>query len=128
MTNNVKIHFRNPEYIVDEANGVVICKLKFTCSVPDFVHYASKCAFYESPACTEQTVKSVVFAKNNDTFDANIGKRVALAKAENQAYSYVNNFVQSCKKELEIALRAINNFKCKKTKVKNHNIEYMRKF
>lgn len=128
MRNSVKIHFKNPEYIVDEANGVVICKLRFTCSTPDIVHYVSKCAFHESPACTEQTVKSVVFAKNNDKFDANVGKRVALAKAENQAYSYVNNFIQSGKKELEQALQAVNNFKCKKIKVKNHNIEYMRKF
>ena len=128
MRNSIKIHFKNPEYIVDETNGVVICKLKFTCSVPKFVHYVSKYAFYESPACTEQVVKSVVFAKNDDKFDANVGKRVSLAKAENQAYSYVNNYVQSCKKELELALQAVNNFKCKKIKVKNHNIEYMRKF
>lgn len=128
MRNSIKIHFKNPEYIVDEANGVVICKLRFTCSTPNLVCYVSRCAFHESPACTEQTVKSVVFAKNDDKFDANIGKRVALAKAENQAYSYVNNFIQSGKKELEQALQAVNNFKCKKTKVKNHNIEYMRKF
>lgn len=128
MRNSVKIHFKNPEYIVDEANGVVICKLRFTCSTPNAVQYVSRCAFHESPACTEQTVKSVVFAKNDDKFDANVGKRVALAKAENQAYSYVNNFIQSGKKELEQALQAVNNFKCKKTKVKNHNIEYMRKF
>lgn len=128
MRNSIKIHFKNPEYIVDEANGVVICKLRFTCSAPNVVLYVSRCAFHESPACTEQTVKSVVFAKNDDKFDANVGKRVALAKAENQAYSYVNNFIQSGKKELEQALQAVNNFKWKKAKVKNHNIEYMRKF
>lgn len=128
MRNSIKIHFKNPEYIVDEANGVVICKLRFTCSTPNVVHYASKCAFHESPVCTEQVVKSVVFAKNDDKFDANVGKRVALAKAENQAYSYVNNFIQSGKKELEQALQAVNNFKRKKIKVKNHNIEYMKKF
>lgn len=128
MRNSVKIHFKNPEYIVDEVNKVVICKLKFTCSVPDVVNYASKWAFHESPTCKEQVVKSVVFVKNDDKFDVNIGKRVALAKAENQAYSYVNNYVQSCKKELEIALHAVNNFKWKKAKVKNHNIEYMKKF
>ena len=126
MRNSIKIHFKNPEYIVDEANGVVICKLRFTCSTPNVVHYVSRCAFHESPACTEQTVKSVVFAKNDDKFDVNIGKRVALAKAENQAYSYVNNFIQSGKKELEQALQAVNNFKRKKIKVKNDNIEYMR--
>lgn len=128
MTNNVKIHFRNPEYIVDEANGVVICKLKFTCSVPDFVHYASRCAFHESPTCTEQIAKSVVFAKNNDKFDVNIGKKVSLAKAENQAYSYVRNWAKTAQKELAMALDAIEDFKFKTEKVKKHNIEYMRKF
>lgn len=128
MRNSVKIHFKNPEYTVDETKGVVICKLKFTCSAPDFVNYASKYAFHESPACTVQIIKAEAFAKNDDKFDANIGKRVALAKAENQAYSYVNNFIQSGKKELEQALQAVNNFKWKKAKVKNHNIEYMKKF
>lgn len=128
MRNNIKIKFQPPIYVVDEKNGVVICKLNFSCSTPDVVHYASKCAFHESPACTEQTVKSVVFAKNNDKFDANIGKRVALAKAENQAYSYVRNWAKTAQKELAMALDAIEDFEFKTEKVKNHNIEYMRKF
>lgn len=128
MRNNIKIHFKSPEYIVDETNGVVICKLTFHCSVPNFVQFASKCSFHESPFYAEQTVKTVVFAKNNDKFDVNIGKKVSLAKAENQAYSYVRNWAKTAQRGLAMALDAIEDFEFKVERVKKHNIEYMRKF
>ena len=128
MRNNIKIKFQPPIYIVDEKNGVVICKLNFSCSTPDVVHYVAKGDLHDCPVYKEQTVKSVVFAKNNDKFDINIGKKVSLAKAENQAYSYVRNWAKTAQKELAMALDAIEDFEFKTEKVKNHNIKYMKKF
>lgn len=128
MRNNIKIKFQPPKYIIDEKNGVVICKLSFSCNTPDVVHYAAKGTLNESPVYKEQTVKSAVFAKNNDKFDVNIGKKVSLAKAENQAYSYVRNWAKTAQKELVMALYAIEDFEFKVERVKKHNIEYMRKF
>lgn len=128
MINNIKIKFQPPEYIIDEKNGVVICHLKFFAKSPCCVNFASKSAYHTNPTCTEQTAKAVVFAKNNDKFDANVGKKVALAKAENQAYSYVRNWAKTAQKELVIALNAIKEFEFKVEKVKKHNIEYMKKF
>lgn len=128
MRNNIKIKFQPPKYIIDEKNGVVICHLKFFAESPSCVNYASKCTYHTSPTCTEQTTKAVVFAKNNDKFDVNIGKKVSLAKAENQAYSYVRNWAKTAQKELAMALDAIEDFEFKVERVKKHNIEYMRKF
>jgi hypothetical protein len=128
MRNNIKIKFQPPKYIIDEKNGVVICHLKFFAESPDCIKFASKCAYHTSPTCTEQTTKAVVFAKNNDKFDVNIGKKVSLAKAENQAYSYVRNWAKTAQKELAMALDAIEDFEFKVARVKMHNIAYMRKF
>lgn len=128
MRNNIKISFEAPEYIVNESAGMVICKLKFLVNVPSVIHFCSKIPFHENPVCTVQTVKTVVFAKNNDVFDVNIGKKVALAKAENKAYSYTYEFVKSTQKPLANALDVIEDFRDKCQKVKAHNIEYMKKF
>jgi hypothetical protein len=128
MRNNIKIKLQQPKYIIDEKNGVVICHLKFFAESPDCVNFASKCAFHLKPTCTEQTSKAVVFVKNSDKFDVNVGKKVSLAKAENQAYSYVRNWAKTAQKELAIALDAIEDFEFKVERVKKHNIEYMRKF
>ena len=84
MIDNIKIHFEQPEYIVNETSGVVICKLRFTATAP-FMVRCIVLPIHEDPTLTEQVVKTVVFAKNGDKFDANIGKKIALAKAENQA-------------------------------------------
>ena len=128
MIDNIKIHFEQPEYIVNETNGVVICKLRFTTTAPLMVRWSKMDPIQENPTVTEQVVKTVVFAKNGDKFDANIGKKVALAKAENQAYSYVKNWMMLAHKEVVKTVRAMKDFKDKAEKVKNHNIEYMKKF
>lgn len=128
MTNNIKIHFEKPEYIVDEANGVVICKLRFNTTAPSVVRWCTTTPVDKDPTFAERVVKTVVFAKNGDKFDVNIGKKVALAKAENKAYSYVKNWMMLVHKEVVKTVRVMKDFKDKAEKVKSHNIEYMKKF
>ena len=128
MTDNIKIHFKQPEYIVDETNGVVICKLKFNTAAPLMVRCSAISSSYEDPTLTEQVIKTVVFAKNGDKFDVNVGKKVALAKAENKAYSYVENWMMLAHKEVVKTVRAMKDFKDKAEKVKAHNVEYIKNF
>lgn len=128
MINDIKIHFKQPEYIVDEANSVVICKLRYRVSAPRLIKWANDITVHKDPVLTEQVVKTVVFAKNGDKFDVNVGKKVALAKAENRAYSYVKNWIMEGHKNIVKSVRAMKDFKEKAEKVKNHNIEYMKKF
>lgn len=128
FSNNIKISFSEPKYIVDEVNKVVICLLDYTASAPlmcDYSTYPSN--EFPNPVCT-LTSKSVVRAKDNDVFDVTIGKKVALAKAENKAYSYVWEYYKRGIKPLLNALDALEDFKCKVDRVKEHNVEYMKKF
>lgn len=128
MRNNIKIQFDKPIYAVDEKNGVVVCTLRYKVNAPSTVVFASDVTINGSPRHMTQSVKTIARAKDNDTFDVNVGKKVSLAKAENLAYSYVNEWAKTAKNELINAVSAIIDFSNKTKKVRDHNIAYMRKF
>jgi hypothetical protein len=128
MRNNIKISFFQPEYIVDENNGVVICKLKFKMNAPKMCVLASKSTQRGNPWGFHQVSKGVAFAKDTDEFNVSIGKKVALAKAENQAYAYVNKLVNDAKKKLVDSIAACIDFENKVKRVRAHNVEYIKKF
>lgn len=128
MRNNIKIKFDKPIYTVDEKNGVVVCTLKYKVDAPSTVIFASESTIPNSPWRMTQSVKAIARAKDNDTFDVNVGKKISLAKAENLAYSYVNEWAKSAFKALCSASDAIVMFSRKTKKVRDHNIVYMRTF
>jgi hypothetical protein len=128
MRNNIKIKFNKPVYVVDEKNKVVICTLKYKVDAPSTVVFASHVNINGNLRHITQNVKAIARAKDNDTFDVNVGKKVSLAKAENLAYSYVNEWAKTAKNELISAVSAIIDFSNKTKKVRDHNVVYMRKF
>lgn len=128
MRNNIKIRFEKPVYNVDEKNGVVVCTLRYKVDAPPTVVFASESSIHDSPWHMTQTVKTVARVKNNDSFDVNVGKKVSLAKAENLAYSRVNEWAKTAFKCLCGASDAIVEFSRKTKKVREHNVEYMKKF
>lgn len=128
MRNNIKISFEKPIYTVDEKNGVVVCVLKYKADAPSNVIFASSGTIYSSPWYDTYSVKAIARVRDNDKFDANVGKKVSLAKAENLAYSHVNDLVKSAHISMCRSLYAIRSFYRKANKVKKHNIEYMKKF
>ena len=128
MRNNIKISFEKPIYAADEKNGVVVCTLRYKAEAPNIVIFASKGTIHGSPWYMNQSVKAIARVKDNDVFDANIGKKVSLAKAENLAYSHVNNWAKTAFKELCRASAAIVEFSRKTNKVRAHNVEYIKKF
>lgn len=128
MRNNIKISFEKPIYAIDEKNGVVVCTLKYKVDAPSTVIFASESTIYGSPWHMIQSVKAVARVKDNDIFDVNVGKKVSLAKAENLAYSHVNEWAKTAFKSLCSASDAIVEFTRKANKVRAHNVEYIKKF
>lgn len=128
MRNNIKISFEKPIYAIDEKNGVVVCTLRYKAKAPNNVIFASKSTIHGSPWYILKSVKAVARVKDNDTFDISVGKKVSLAKAENLAYSYVNEWAKSAFKSLCITSDAIVEFNRKANKVRAHNVEYIKKF
>lgn len=128
MRNDIKISFEKPIYTVDEKNGVVICTLRYKADAPSTVIFASRGTIHGSPRHMTQSVKAVARVKDNDVFDVNVGKKVSLAKAENLAYSHVNEWAKTAFKSLCSASDAIVEFTRKANKVRAHNVEYIKKF
>lgn len=128
MRNNIKISFEQPEYVVDENNGVVICKLKFKIDAPALCKLTTGCINWGTSWFLNHISKGVAFAKDTDKFDISVGKKVALAKAENQAYAYVNKLSNDAKKKLVNSVAACIDFENKVKRVRDHNVEYMKKF
>lgn len=128
MRNNIKISFEKPIYTVDEKNSVVVCTLRYKVNAPLIVTIASRGTIHGSPWYMTQSVKAVARVKDNDVFDVNVGRKVSLAKAENLAYSYVNEWAKSAFKSLCNASDAIVEFTRKATKVRAHNVEYIKRF
>ena len=128
MRNNIKIRFEKPIYNVDEKNGVVVCTLRYKVAAPSTVIFASESTIYGSPWHMNHVIKTVARAKDTDFFDVNVGKKVSLAKAENLAYSHVNEWAKTAFKSLCDASDAIVEFSRKTKKVREHNVEYMKKF
>lgn len=128
MRNNIKISFEKPIYAIDEKNGVVVCTLRYKAEAPNTIIFVSRGTIHGSPWYMNQSVKAIARVKDNDTFDVNVGKKISLAKAENLAYSYVNEWAKSAFKALCSASDAIVEFSRKTKKVREHNVEYMKKF
>ena len=127
MRNDIKISFEKPIYAVDEKNGVVVCTLRYKVKAPNNVIFAARGTIC-SPLLMIQSVKAVARVKDNDKFDVHVGKKVSLAKAENLAYSHVNEWAKTAFKSLCGASDAIVEFTRKANKVRTHNVEYIKKF
>lgn len=119
--NDIKIRFFNPEFYINEKKQTVTCKLYFRAEAPYIIRALTKC-------CMSKTVIATATLKHNDVFNVNVGKKIALAKAENMAYSIVNNLITDAYKNILNVTKAISDFRYKATRVKEHNIEYMKKF
>ena len=122
MRNEIKLRFKEPEYIIQPQNGIVICKLSFTILYPNFV--LEKCW----PLHMCKTVKAIAKVGSEDEFNELTGMKVSLAKAEQKAYAKVGKICASKMKELFKTVKALNNFCVKANDVIEHNAYYMEKF
>jgi len=122
MRNEIKLKFIEPEYIVDETNKIVVCKLTFFVLTPPNVD--ERCY----PFRRMITVKSIARTCENDTFDINIGKKVSLAKAEQKAYAKTRKMCISKLKELSDVMAKLIMFCDKSFDVCDHNENYLKQF
>ena len=99
-----KLKFWEPNYYVNEKNGTVTCVLKFRLdgvigSQKDedafrAVRYMTESVYGENnPISYSYTITETAKLDPKDTFDAEIGKKVARAKAESSAYRFCSKIL-----------------------------------
>ena len=122
MYNEIKIRFKEPVYRVDREKGTVSCKLLYYTVYPSFLY--KMCNIDTSL----KTIITIAKVGPEDTFDEKTGKRVALAKAERNAYKKVGKECFKHCKTFAKAYEKMYTFYAKANAVELHNSEYLKQF
>lgn len=114
--NTYKISIVNTQYVVNEEKGIVTCILTV---IPRFT-------FCDAPM---YKVIGKAQLSPNDVFDVEKGKKVALAKAEIEAYNEYKTILTKLLKMYNKEVSQIKDFlHYKLVNVISHNKEYINKF
>ena len=135
-----KLKFWEPDYYVNEKNGTVTCVLKFRLDgvagsqKDEDVFSAVRCmteSVYggNNPISYRYSITETAKLDPKDTFDAEIGKKVARAKAESSAYRFCSKILtKSIEKFIFNLAGATSEFIGKASGVVRHNKRYIDQF
>lgn len=123
---NVKLSYNGePKYYINEKMRTVTCTLKAILGGPtqlfkgwiieDGVNFPSK----------ELTATATAYCHEDDTFDIERGKRIALSRAENELYAKALLQVSEVAERLDFMRKACNSFVKKSIKCQSHNLDYI---
>lgn len=125
MRNEIKISFTGQKFYIDQKRNEVHCVLDFKPLYPAFIQsILTQLGWYVS----NWTVRSTAYLKEQDSFDIAKGQKVALAKAENNAYRKVGRILKLAQEYIKLSDWQISSFCDKVDSVNNHNLEYINKF
>lgn len=116
MRNEFKITFKEPEYI--KANNIIICKLQYRILRPGVKYWFNDW----------RTATGKARCKDNETFDQHIGEKIALAKAENRAYTKLSKELRKEAMDAYNQIKTINDFINKSVRCVDHNKTYISQF
>lgn len=133
-----KLTFWDPVYYVNEDKKIVTCRLKhrfrstddkmFEMIIREIGDYVNK---YKSDKLLGDVLESVGVARldPDDNFDIEVGKKIASARAETNAYKMTARMIDKMADEVIYKLDTLrNNFVSKSERVIKHNEDYISKF
>lgn len=126
--NEVKITFGTPKYVIYGAETK--CYMPFEVKLPPLMEQIATLLVDKKiiPALPKG-VKAIATMHPGDEYDENIGLKVAMAKAEIDAYTIVNNWLVDINDILIYKIYdKVGNFVEKAETVINHDVNFVRKF
>lgn len=129
---NIKVSFKDFKFIVDEKKQTVTCIMQYRINVPNAIKRVQS-PFIDGDKLSHFTDKmfvarGVARVQDGDTFDVNVGKKVAQAKAENAAYKNAMKCLSPTYNKIVEAYVMLVKFNHKADNVFNHNVDYVRNF
>ena len=120
--NDFKLRFSDynaPQFFVNKRKGVVVCKLETSLETPS--------SMFDDIYVPREIFTGVGIAKcsPDDVFDEARGKKIAMAKAENDAYTQAHTYMNKQLNELEFFVAAAKNFNAKAIACRAHNLDYI---
>lgn len=127
--NEIKLSFKEPKYNIDLANKVVVCTLEAIPQYPESVYSTlSTLTDYTIHEMNCIKTKAIARLSPEDNFDENIGMKVALAKAENKAYTTLCLMLKSYMVGINKVIEKTSDFFFKSANVIEHNDDYLARF
>ena len=126
---NVKLSFGDfePRFFINKENGTVVCKLDCELRLPMLqLPYIEDDAPYRYNFTKYIKATGIATCSKDDVFDENRGKRIALARAENDAYNFSKKYLKDYQRFVVNLNDSINYFYDKATRANAHNREYVK--
>ena len=126
--NEVKITFGTPKYVIYGAETK--CYMPFEVKLPPLMEQIATLLIDKKiiPALPKG-VKAIATMHPGDEYDEKTGLKVAMAKAEIDAYTIVNNWLADINDLLMLKIHAkVVDFVDKADIVINHDVNFVRKF
>ena len=126
--NEVKITFGTPKYVIYGAETK--CYMPFEVKLPPLMEQiATLLVDKKIISALPKGVKAIATMHPGDEYDEKTGLKVAMAKAEIDAYTIVNNWLVDINNILIDNINyKIDDFAVKTDRVINHDIEFIKKF
>lgn len=109
-------------FFVNAEKRIVVCKLIGCLTGPERDRWN-----YPSFNCAILTATGKAVCSSNDTFDVNVGKKIALAKAENAIYTKACHIIDEEIIKCNTYVEMLEPFFDKANKVIMHNLDYIEK-
>lgn len=104
---SLKLTIEKKDFKVDKRNGRIICLLTVSVNDNSFdsVYLRSEKIRYDNRIIEsfKFTAKGIAICSKDDTFDENIGKKVAANKARLEAYNIFKSLLVKWKRDIEVA-------------------------
>lgn len=133
MDEQIKVSFTNISFTVNKKKKWVTCRLNYVVKLPNMVdeievpyEVYKNVPFYAGRGV--HTSYGTARVCDGDTFDIEVGKKVARAKAESAAYKNVRKMLYNTMQHIAFTRLIMEDFLNKCDRVIVHNAEYLRKF
>ena len=128
-----KLSFSEPQYFINEQKKTVTCKMKYSLKSTDYNLFRMflDIAYWSKTDEDLIEYETIATAKLDplDTFDPEIGKKVARAKAESFAYKRVSKQMLRIYNKYNLIMgNAVNELCIKSKGVQEHNDKYLSQF
>lgn len=125
----IKTSVSNTKFAVNQKKGCVTCIMTYHFNNDSFIDDVMYAVVPDYWRNKDYTVVGVAYLNDTDTFDEEIGKKIARAKAESQMYKQAGMLIdQTIVKVQEKFVEAGLSFILKAGNVITHNDEYISQF
>lgn len=118
-----KVKFtKKPDFTIDKENKTVKCYLSCDVMVPTGISGNQFMMNFRTFS------KGYAKCDNKDTFNPEIGKKIALARAESKLYWKVRTAVKEARRDAKVFIGSADRFISKALRVIGHNEDYINKY